>query len=84
MAAGHIQVAVQIPYVMSAGFPGVGLGIVGIGLIVIGVRETDAQVRRRQQQELLALMTVLRDELTAQEPEPAPAAPVRRTRKSTR
>jgi hypothetical protein len=84
-AAGQIQVALQIPYVLSAGFPGVGLVVVGIGLIVVGARETDARTRRRQQQELISLLGVLRDELKVAQPAPAaPAAPAARTRRTTR
>lgn len=64
LVAGQAQVALQIPYLLSAGLPGAGLIVVGIGSVVIGVRESDARVRRRQQQELLGLLTVLRDELS--------------------
>jgi hypothetical protein len=81
LAAGHTQVAIQIPYVMSAGFPGVGLVVVGVGLIVIGVRETDARARRSQQRELLMLLGVLRDELAAKPEAQAPVARARRPRK---
>ena len=80
LVAGKAEVALQVPYVMSAGFPGVGIVVVGVGLLVIGVRETDARTRRRQQQELVDLMAVLRAELAVPTPKPAPAA--RRTRKA--
>jgi hypothetical protein len=83
-AAGQIQVALQIPYVLSAGLPGVGLGVVGIGLISIGSRESDARKRRSQQQELIGLLKALRDELKVVEPAPAPATPAPRTRRTTR
>jgi hypothetical protein len=74
LAAGHTQVAIQIPYVMSAGFPGVGLVVIGVGLVVVGVRETDSRARRLQQQELLVLLGVLRDEIAAKPAAPAPRA----------
>ena len=80
LAAGKTEVALQIPYVLSAGLPAVGLVVVGIGLVVLGARETDALARRRQQQELIGLLTVLRDEIEAKQP--VAVAPVRRTRKA--
>jgi hypothetical protein len=83
LAAGKSQVALQVPYLLSAALPGVGLVVVGIGLVIIGVRETDAKARRQQQQELAALITVLRDELAVREPvAAAPAARPRRVRKA--
>jgi hypothetical protein len=81
LAAGKSQVALQIPYLLSAALPGVGLVVVGVGLVVVGVRETEAKARRQQQQELAALITVLRDELAAKET-PAPVARPRRARKA--
>jgi hypothetical protein len=87
LAAGKTEVALQIPYLLSAGLPAVGLVIVGVGLVVVGVRETDARIRRRQQQDLVGLLTVLRDELASKAAvaasEPPPAAPrPRRSRKA--
>jgi hypothetical protein len=80
LVAGKSEVALQVPYVLSAGFPGAGLVVVGVGLLVIGVRETDAKVRRQQQQELIGLLAVLREDLAA--PPVPPATPKRRTRKA--
>lgn len=80
LVAGKSEVALQIPYLLSAALPGVGLIVVGVGLVVVGVRETDARARRAQQQELASLLTVLRDELTA--PSAPPAAPTARPRRA--
>lgn len=85
-AAGQVLVSEQIPYLLSAGLPGVGLVIVGVGLVVVGAREGDARARRRQNQELLTLLGLLRDEVAASrwvpEPEPGPEPKPRRTRKA--
>jgi hypothetical protein len=84
LAAGKTEVALQIPYLLSAGLPGAGLAVVGTGLVLLGSREADAQARRHQQQELVSLLTVLRDELNAEPAAPPtpPAAKPRRTRKA--
>ncbi|HEX3901065.1 MAG TPA: hypothetical protein VHW74_18090 [Mycobacteriales bacterium] len=83
LAAGKSEVALQVPYLLSAALPGVGLVVIAIGMVIIGVRETDAKARREQQKELAALMSVLRDELAAREiPAPALAARPRRSRKA--
>lgn len=82
LAAGQTEVALQIPYVLSAGFPGIGLVVVGVGLVVVGVRETDARTRRSQQQELATVLTAIRDGLATKE-ESAPPARPRRARKAT-
>lgn len=84
LVAGKTQVGLQIPYLLSAGFPGVGLVVVGTGLVILGAREVDARARRHQQQELVSLLTVLRDELNAEPVAPAPSPPARprRSRKS--
>jgi hypothetical protein len=66
LVAGKTQVSIQIPYLLSAGFPGVGLVMVGIGLVILGARESDARARRQQQEELINLLTVLREELNAE------------------
>jgi hypothetical protein len=81
LAAGETLVSVQMPYVFSAALPGVGLVVVGVGLVIVGARESDARARRQQQAELLTLLGLLRDEVTALRDDPAPKA--RRTRKAT-
>ncbi|HWC36204.1 MAG TPA: hypothetical protein VG650_15465 [Mycobacteriales bacterium] len=80
LAAGQTLVSLQLPYLLSAGLPGIGLVVVGVGLVVIGAREADARARRAQQQELIALLGLLRDEVAALRAEP-PSAP-RRSRQA--
>jgi hypothetical protein len=78
LAAGQVLVSEQIPYLLSAALPGVGLVIVGVGLVVVGARESDARARQRQSDELLTLLGLLRDEIAAGRDRPAPKP---RTRK---
>ncbi|HVV76362.1 MAG TPA: hypothetical protein VHC43_10030 [Mycobacteriales bacterium] len=79
LAAGQVLVSEQVPYVLSAGLPGIGLVVVGVGLVVVGARESDARARRRQNAELLTLLGLLRDEVAALRETP-PSKP-RRARK---
>lgn len=79
LAAGQTQVSLQVPYVLSAGLPGVGLVVVGVGLAIVGARESDARARRRQHDELLTLLGLLREEVAASREE---AAKPRRTRRA--
>jgi hypothetical protein len=81
LAAGQTVVSLPLPYVLSAGLPGVGLVVVGVGMVVVAAREADARARRRQQAELLSLLGLLRDEVAALRDEPAPKP--RRTRKAS-
>ncbi|HVT64582.1 MAG TPA: hypothetical protein VHD81_05470 [Mycobacteriales bacterium] len=80
LAAGQTLVSLQLPYLLSAGLPGVGLVIVGVGLVVVGARESDVRARRRQHAELLTLLGSLRDEVASLREAPAPKP--RRTRKA--
>jgi hypothetical protein len=80
LAAGETLVSTQVPYVLSAGLPGVGLVIVGVGLVIVGVREFDTRARRQQHTELLTLLGLLRDEVAALHEEAAPQP--RRARKT--
>jgi hypothetical protein len=60
LTAGEHNVALQLPYVISAGFS--GLALVAVGLIVISVaaKATDAALRRTQMDELQELLGAVR------------------------
>lgn len=54
--AGTLSVALQLPYVASGGFVGLGLVVVGVGVISIGVKRRDNFSRLRQIEKLSATM----------------------------
>jgi hypothetical protein len=58
--AGLTEVARQIPYVVSAGFTGLGLVAVGLTVINISAKRADAVVRTRQIGELHGLLAEMR------------------------
>jgi hypothetical protein len=58
--AGLANVALQIPYVVSAAFTGLGLVVVGVTVVSIAAKQEDARERRRQLGELRALLSELR------------------------
>jgi hypothetical protein len=58
--AGLTNVALQIPYVVSAGFTGLGLVAVGLTVVNLSAKQADARVRTRQVSELRELLTELR------------------------
>jgi hypothetical protein len=58
--AGLTNVALQIPYVLSAGFTGLGLVAVGLTVINVSAKRADARERTRQVAELRELMAELR------------------------
>ena len=57
--AGTLSVALQLPYVASSAFTGLGLVIVGATLISVAARRRDAAIRARQLDELAALLRVM-------------------------
>lgn len=75
--AGTESVSLQLPYVMSAGFSGLGLIVVGLTIINLSAKARDAAERSRQLGELKDLLGQMRKGL--EEPAPAP-----RTRKDAR
>ncbi len=58
--AGLSNVALQIPYVVSAGFTGLGLVAVGLTVLNVSAKRADARERTRQATELRALLAELR------------------------
>jgi hypothetical protein len=62
--AGLTNVALQVPYVVSAGFTGLGLVAVGLTVVNISAKQADAKERTRQVAELRDLLTELRQVVT--------------------
>jgi hypothetical protein len=58
--AGLTNVALQVPYLISAGFTGVALVIVGLTVVNIDAKRTDSAERTRQLTELRGLLAELR------------------------
>ncbi|HUR51643.1 MAG TPA: hypothetical protein VMZ11_05930 [Mycobacteriales bacterium] len=58
--AGLVNVGLQTPYVVSAGFTGLGLVVVGLTLVSIAAKRADAQERTRQLRELREVLADLR------------------------
>lgn len=58
--AGLTNVALQVPYVVSAGFTGLGLVAVGLTVVNISAKQEDARERSRQVGELRELLAELR------------------------
>ncbi|MFN2537442.1 MAG: hypothetical protein ABR549_04720 [Mycobacteriales bacterium] len=58
--AGLTNVALQIPYLVSAGFTGIALVLVGLTVVNIDAKRADAAERSRQLSELRGLLAELR------------------------
>lgn len=58
--AGLTNVGLQVPYVVSAGFTGLGLVVVGMTLVSISAKHADAAERTRQLRELRDVLVELR------------------------
>ena len=58
--AGLLNVGLQVPYVVSAGFTGLGLVVVGLTLVSISAKRADAAERTRQLRELREVLTDVR------------------------
>jgi hypothetical protein len=61
--AGETEVYLQIPYLVSAAFVGVGVIMVGLTALVVAAKEQDAAAHRREVDELLAAIDELRRSL---------------------
>ena len=60
--AGLTNVGLQTPYVISAGFTGLGLVVVGITIVSITAKRADAVERTRQLRELRDILADLRQQ----------------------
>lgn len=58
--AGEHLVYRQIPYVVSAGLPGLGLVVVGLTVLTVAARDRDRVERRRQLDQLIRILEELR------------------------
>lgn len=58
--AGLTSVALQVPFVVSAGFGGLGLVAVGLTVVNVAAKRADATERHRQLDELRGLLAELR------------------------
>lgn len=58
--AGVTNVALQVPYVVSAGFTGLGLIIVGVTVVNVVAKRADARARSAQLTELRTVLIGLR------------------------
>ena len=61
--AGLTNVGLQMPYVVSAGFTGLGLVVVGLAVVNISAKRADSAERTRQMRELREVLADLRAEL---------------------
>jgi hypothetical protein len=58
--AGLLNVALQLPYIVSGGFTAIGLILVGLTLVNIATKQQDAAERSRQLSELRELLSEMR------------------------
>lgn len=63
--AALTSVALQVPYVVSAGFTGLALVAVGLTLVSIDAKHADARLRTHQLEEMRALVAELKAGLEA-------------------
>ena len=62
--AGTLSVGLQLPYLASGGFVGLGLVVVGVGIISIGVKRRDNFGRLRQIEKLSTTMESIEKAVT--------------------
>jgi hypothetical protein len=58
--AGLLDVALQVPYLVSAGLTGLGLIMLGLLFVALSVRQREATERERQLEELIEAMVQIR------------------------
>jgi len=61
--AGLLDVALQMPYVVSGGMTGLALVIIGMAVVDMSVRSQDRQERRRQIAQLRNVLEELRSQV---------------------
>jgi len=61
--AGETEVYLQVPYLVSAAFVGVGVLLIGLTALVIATKEQEAAAHRHEVDELLAAIDELRQSL---------------------
>jgi hypothetical protein len=64
--AGLTNVGLQVPYVVSAAFTGLGLVVVGLAIVSISAKRADSEERTRQMRELREALADLRQTLENQ------------------
>ena len=65
--AGLLDVALQVPYLVSAGLSGLGLIMVGLLVVGLSVRQREAADRERQLEELIEAMIRIRKSIDGSE-----------------
>jgi len=68
--ASLVDVAAQVPYLVSGAFTGLGLILVGVLLVNLAVKRRDARDRDRQQEELREAIERLRAAVEGRSEEP--------------
>jgi len=63
--AGETQVALQLPYLVSAGLTGLALVMVGLTVVTIASEQRDAVARDRQMDQLVSILDELNATLSA-------------------
>jgi len=58
--AGEINVYLQIPYIVSAGFTGLALVMVGLTVVNVAAKQRDAVDRDRQMDQLVSILEELK------------------------
>jgi len=61
--AGEVQVYLQLPYIVSAGLPGLALIMVGLTIVNIAAKRRDAAERARQIDQLVSILEEVRGAL---------------------
>ena len=66
--AGEVNVALQVPYLISAGLTGLGLVMVGVTIVNISAKRRDSALREQQTELLADALRELRAALDPEDP----------------